>query len=143
MGHEISYRTWACGIYARDAASDAEDNAAYLDRIEQKIFAYMCMSPEQMGDRCDEDEDNASYLSRVWNDLKEQWREAHHMLVVAKQIKDALEDNEYKVVVCPECLHQLKNSYDRGKGDFVWKCPEHGTIETPKVATLNNVEEDD
>lgn len=155
MGHEINYRTWERGIYAKDAASDAEDSASYLDKIEQQIFAYMCMGPDQVQVNSKDDEkdecagawkvyeDNAAYLSRVWNDLKEQWRDTHRTLVVAEQIKGALENNEYVVEVCPECLHQVRYRYDKDKADFVWECPEHGVVEKPKKVTLYNVEEDD
>ena len=153
MGHEINYRTWTCGMYLRDVDTDIQDNERYLRRIENEIFAYMCMSPDQIrakrskkkaDDECDNPcMNNAEYLSHVWEDLKEQWHETANTLHIARQLKNAMADNEYKVEVCPECLHQLRNEYDHEKGDWVWKCPEHGIIETPKTATLLNVEVDE
>lgn len=150
MGHEIKYLTWSCGVSSDQADWEVENNERILQRIESEIFAYICMSPDQIrakrsrkkqDDECDDPcTNNAEYLSRIWESLKESWRETHHDLIVNGQIQSAVSDKETLVELCPKCMHQVKDVYDPEIHDWAWKCPKCGRLDQkPVTATIDNI----
>ena len=145
MGHELTYRTWARGVYSSEASHDAAEAEETLRRIEDRILAMICMDPEKIVAKRDDPRggNNAETLYEIWDELRDWWHDTHRSLVVSRQIEGAVQEKTYKVELCPDCFRQLDDVYDREACAFKWTCQKCGkTVDKPAVAEINTITED-
>ena len=137
MGYELTYQALLRGTTVDQLDSEIEDNIGYLERIEQEIFALICMDPSKVripkkkSDESDDDcswMDNAEYLAHKWNELKEQWRETHDKLTSCQAAKYAVEDKVRHVNLCPDCMVEIESGYNHETHEFEQKCPKCGKL---------------
>ena len=152
MGYELTYQASLRGTTVDQLDSEIEDNIGYLERIEQDIFALICMDPSKVrppkkkSDEGDDDcswMDNAEYLAHRWNELKEQWRETHDKLTSCQSAKYAVEDKVRHVSLCPDCMVEIEGGYNYETHQFEQKCPKCGKLFKPRYYMENSEAEQD
>lgn len=117
MPQEFSYETFMTRVHEDELDEQIEDNEKYKSDVETQILGLIMMDPSKVRNvrrkkKGNDDEDygwmnNVEYLSHLWNDLKEQWEEAHARIVRCSDAKWAVEQRTRKVDVCPDCLVEL------------------------------------
>lgn len=153
MGYELTYQASLRGTTADKLASEIEDNENYLERIEQDIFALICMDPSKVrrdkkksnGNEEDEEEyawmNNAQYLAKMWDDLKEQWKETMEKLIRCSQAQAALDDKTRWVRLCPDCMVEVKCDYNHETYKWEDKCPKCGKVYEMRPYVKNGEED--
>lgn len=140
MGHEISYRAWARGIYSRTAYADMRKAEDELESLEEQILALVCMPPPAPSEEHGQAEVAAELVAR-WRELKEEWRETHTRLVALRGIEEAMEEKTYHVDLCPYCMRQV--GYEMEDGDVATVCPQCGRkVDSPVTAVVDSITED-
>lgn len=151
MGYSITYEARILGVTIDNLDSEIEDNQKYLERIEEEIFALICMEPSKVRNshkKGDDGEDmswmdNSEYLVHKWSELKEQWRETHDKLTSCIQAKYAVDDKTRHVDLCPDCLVEIESGYNHETHEFEQKCPKCGKLYKPHYYLKNSEDEKD